>query len=321
MIAPLRRLPAACLLLVAASGCTTVRLREADAVQERLELADVPFFAQTEHQCGPASLAMTLGASGLDVAPEVLSHEVYTPGLKGSLQAELQAAARRHGRLPYTLAPTLPALVRELEAGRPVLVLQNFGLSRAPLWHYAVVIGYQRASDRFVLRTGTTRRELLAAARFDGTWRRGGSWAMVVLRPGEVPVTATAADYVVAAQALAASTGPSVAGPAFDAAVARWPDESLVWLALGNLRLMRKEDRAAEDAFAEAVRRRPGDAAARNNRALLLARRGCVAAARAEIELALKNATGTSLEASVADSAKEIRQSAAGATDTGCPAP
>jgi Flp pilus assembly protein TadD len=134
-------------------------------------------------------------------------------------------------------------------------------------------------------------------------------------------VTATAADYVVAAQALAASAGPVVAGPAFDAAVARWPDESLVWLALGNLRLMRNEDRAAEDAFGEAVRRRPGDTAARNNRALLLARRGCVAEARVEINLALKDATGTPLEASVADSARQIRQSTAGATATGCPAP
>jgi hypothetical protein len=32
--------------------------------------------------------------------------------------------------------------VDQLEAGRPVLVLQNLALKLWPQWHYAVVVGY-----------------------------------------------------------------------------------------------------------------------------------------------------------------------------------
>ena len=313
-------MPAACLLLVAAAGCTTTRLRDAGAAQAAVGLVAVPFYAQTEHQCGPAALAASLQASGVAIEPDALVREVYLPALKGSLQVELQAAARRHGRLAYRLPPTLPALVHELDAGRPVLVLQNFGLVHAPLWHYAVVIGYDRTGDRFLLRTGTTRRQALAAARFDGTWRRAGRWGLVMLRPGEIPSGASAAEYVSAAQALAATAGPALATPAFEAAVMQWPDEGLTWFALGNARLSQDDPRGAEAAFGEALARHPGDAAARNNLALLLARRGCTVAARAQIERALADSAGTALAATVEESVAEIGADEPAAA-TGCPVP
>ncbi|MGW8313838.1 MAG: C39 family peptidase, partial [Desulfuromonadales bacterium] len=60
---------------------------------------DVPFFAQEEFQCGPASLAMVLNWSGIDTQPSDLTPEVYSPGRKGSLQASLIGSARRHGRV------------------------------------------------------------------------------------------------------------------------------------------------------------------------------------------------------------------------------
>ena len=57
-------------------------------------------------------------------------------------QVELVAAIRRYGRVPYEIEPSLSSLTAELQAGRPVLVLQNLGIKIAPLWHYAVVVGY-----------------------------------------------------------------------------------------------------------------------------------------------------------------------------------
>jgi hypothetical protein len=41
------------------------------------------------------------------------------------LQPELLGATRRHGLIPYVLAPDPSALTAELAARRPVLVLQN----------------------------------------------------------------------------------------------------------------------------------------------------------------------------------------------------
>ncbi|HEY3517213.1 MAG TPA: hypothetical protein VGL98_09230, partial [Gammaproteobacteria bacterium] len=93
-----------------------------------LELTAVPFFPQTEYQCGPAALATVLKHAGADVDADALTPEVYAPGLRGSLQPELLGATRRHGFIPYVIEPEPSALAAELAARRPVLVLQNLGL-------------------------------------------------------------------------------------------------------------------------------------------------------------------------------------------------
>ncbi|TMH63749.1 MAG: hypothetical protein E6H57_16700, partial [Betaproteobacteria bacterium] len=134
-------------ILLALCGCAglapqTATLREtlAPALHERFELTQVPFFPQSEYQCGPAALATALAASGVKVTPEELVPEVYLPERKGSLQIEMLAAARRHGMVSYQLAPRFGDLLREIAAGNPVIVLQNLGLRDG--WHYAVAIGY-----------------------------------------------------------------------------------------------------------------------------------------------------------------------------------
>ena len=74
-----------------------------------VELTEVPFFPQTEYQCGPAALATVLAHEGLPVTAEQLAPAVYVEGLRGSLQPELLGATRRHGFVPYVLPPTVPA--------------------------------------------------------------------------------------------------------------------------------------------------------------------------------------------------------------------
>src|SRR5690606_10643372 len=128
-----------------------------DAPVER-ELTHVPFFPQEDYQCGPAALATVLAASGVDVTADALTRQVYLPGRRGSLQTELIAATRRHDRLPYRLEGGLPALLAQVDAGHPVVVLQNLGFKRWPRWHYAVVVGYSAADGTLMLRSGTTRR-------------------------------------------------------------------------------------------------------------------------------------------------------------------
>jgi hypothetical protein len=60
--------------------------------------------------------------------------------------------------IPYVLEPEVTALAAELAAGRPVLVLQNLGLERAPVWHYAVVDGIDQGD--VILRSGTQQRRV-----------------------------------------------------------------------------------------------------------------------------------------------------------------
>jgi hypothetical protein len=293
-------------LLLAATGCSTRLLTQAGATQSRTEIAATPFFPQTDHHCGPAALATVLVASGSETNPEALAREVYIPGLEGSLQAELLTSARRHGRIAFVLEPTVAALLRELEQGTPVLVLQNFGAVSHPLWHYAVVIGYDRERDTFLLRSGGDQRQQLAARRFLGTWERADNWAFIGLRPGVLPADPGAPRYLEAAAALEALGEHARVAPAFEAAVRRWPGEPLAWFALANNQQALGQLAAAEDSYRKVLQIAPAQVAARNNLALLLAQRGCASEARATLEPARAAAAGGPLAAEIDDSLRTI---------------
>lgn len=295
------------LLLLALGGCSTDRLLEAAAAQPRAEISGAPYFSERDHQCGPAALATLLGAAGQPVTPDTLAHEVFIPGRKGSVQAEMLAAVRRHSLVALTLAPTLPALLKEIEQGRPVLVLQNFGLPALPLWHYAVVVGYERERDTVLLSGGRGRQQRLAARRFLGTWGRAGNWAFVALRPGELPADMRAAPLLDAVAALEALGQRASAAASYQAATRRWPSESLAWFALANNQLALGETAAAETAYREVLRVQPDHLPARNNLALLLAHRGCIAAATEALAPARVAADGGPFAAEIADSWREIQ--------------
>ena len=99
------------------------------------------------------------------------------------------AAARGLGRIAYRLAPEPAAVLEEVRSGRPVLVLLNLGVPSSPIWHYAVVVGFDPARNRIVLRSGNIARSIQKAPAWLRRWDWGGRWAVVVLRPGEWPAT------------------------------------------------------------------------------------------------------------------------------------
>jgi len=258
-----------------------------DARSTAVELEATPFFPQTEHQCGPAALATVLRGSGVDVTPGEIVAKVYLPDRQGSLQTELVAATRGYGRMPYLIAPDIPALLAEIKAGHPVLILQNLGLSFHPVWHYAVVIGYLPDDDALILRSGTTRRDVMSAARFLRTWRLAGYWGLIVLRPGELPARPTPAAYLKAAADLESIGQGQAAAQAYAAAVTRWPNDATAWLGLGNTQYQAGNQQAAERSYRRATEADPAYLAAWNNLAEVLAQRGCFHAALATLDGAL----------------------------------
>lgn len=275
----------ATLLLLAACGRTPVL--GPVAAGERIELADVPFYPQDAYQCGPAALATVLRESGVAIDPEQLVAAVYLPDRKGSLQIELAAAARRHGRVPYSIDPDMAGLLNALRAGRPVLVLQNLGIRDWPLWHFAVVIGFDARREEFILRSGTTRRETTAAARFLRTWELGGNWGLVLLAPGELLPDTDRERYLRAVTDMEGVAPPAVLRESFAAALARWPDDPWALVGLGNAQYNAGDARAAEAVFRQVLARDPDHLVARNNLAQILSERGCRAAALALLDPAL----------------------------------
>lgn len=298
---------AACLLL---AGCAA-RGPLIESSSRLVELDDTPFFPQTVHQCGPAALATVLGASQITATPDDLARLVYLPGRRGSLQVEMQAAPRKFGRISYRVAPELAAIVGELDAGRPVLVLHNYGLPFWPRWHYAVVVGYDSVHDRVVLRSGKLRRQQLSAANFMRAWDNADRWGLVLLHPGELPVLVDKNRYLQAAAAFERVATAPDSLRAFSAATAQWPEEPVGWVGLGTASYREGNLLVAADSYRKALQLEPTQAGARNNLAMTLLDLGCPQAARAELQAISNASLSPDLAESVADTSKQIEAKAA----------
>ena len=265
---------AAALLLAGCAGQPSFTERPRSTPVE-VELTAVPFHPQQAYQCGPAALATVLNSAGVETGPGQLTPQVYLPGRRGSLQTELVAAVRRHGRLPYQPEADIEALIRQLQAGHPVLVLQNLGIAALPRWHYAVVIGYSGERDSFILRSGSERRKLVKRDLFLRTWRRAEHWALVVLPPDRLPADPDPERYLRAAADLEATGRIDTARRAYATASRHWPQQVAAWYGLGTTQYLAGEYEAAEAAYRRALELDPDNAAAHNNLARALLAQGC----------------------------------------------
>lgn len=269
---------AAALLLVLAAGCAqlvpqTIALRTGwpDGVPPSVELTGVPFFPQDDYQCGPAALATLLVHGGVAITPEPLVGEVYLPARRGSLQTEMLAAARRHGRISYPLAPRYGDLLREVASGNPVLVLQEIGyLPLVPRWHYAVVNGFDYPSGTVWLRSGTEPRRAMPFTAFERTWMKSGYWAMVVAPPDRIPVTATEDGWLKALIAFARTERGEPLTLAYATALRRWPDSLPAAVGLANQHHARGAIADSVAVLREARRRHPASVVVTNNLAQAL---------------------------------------------------
>ena len=189
------------------------------------------------------------------------------------------AGARRSGAVATPIPGTLEALLRELAAGHPVVVLQNLGLSWAPSWHYAVAVGYDLDAGTMLLRSGPMKRQVLALRTFEHTWKRGGHWAFVTLPPGTLATTASEADTTSALVAFERSAPPAASATAYRAGLQRWPRSYILQMGLGNASHAAGDLAGAEAAFGRAADMHD-QAAAHNNRARVLLELGRPTAAR-----------------------------------------
>jgi tetratricopeptide (TPR) repeat protein len=265
----------ACALLL--GGCsmmlpqtTALQDRPPPQLPERVRLDQVPFVAQEENLCGPAALKMALAGAQIDVGLDQLKREVFLPGRQGSLQAEMLAAPRRHGTIPYKLAPKLEDVLREVAAGTPVIVLQDYGVWPVSAWHYAVVVGYDYPRRRAILNTGLKAGMEMPFAVLEYLWKQSGYWAMVVQPPDRLPATAEEGPYVDAIAAVEKTGDLRAARLAYAAALGRWPDDLKAAVGLANAYYESGDLKQSEAALRTAVERHPDSPILLNNLAQTL---------------------------------------------------
>ena len=282
--APRVAAPAFFLMIFLLGGCAGMGPAARDALapfDQPTRIASVTFFPQTELHCGPAALATVLDHSGLGIDYAALVDRVYLPGRGGTLQVELMAAARSLNRIPWRLPADAGAVLDEVAAGRPVLVLENQGVRRLPYWHYAVVIGFDPDRGDIIQHSGTDADLARSMRRWLRDWTLAGRWALITLPPDQLPLAPDRDRWLRSLADFEAVAEPAAALRAWQTAVQRWPEAPLVWLGQGNSHYRLGETASAIQAFERALALDPDQPAAAFNLAWLRLEAGdpCAAAA------------------------------------------
>jgi len=267
------------------NGCTTSSstanfstgnlLCDLPGIPDRVVLTEVPFFPQQDYQCGPASLAMVLAYRKVTVTPDDLVKQIYLPERKGTLTPEIVAAVRQYEFVPYVLPGGMHDLLIEVAAGNPVLVMQNLGLSWYPVWHYSVVIGYDMKGQYLIMRSGVDAERITTFRNFENTWARADHWALVVAARDQLPATASVLPWLQDADDLSATGHDVGAHHAYVMASEKWPENDMVWFALGNSFYQQQKPAEAEQAYRRALDIKNINPEVLNNLAYALSGQGC----------------------------------------------
>ena len=220
-------------------------------VPTRAQVVGVPLIQQADFYCGPASIAMVLQWAGSDVTQEDIAKLAFNPGAEGTYLADMTGSSRRLGQLAVEISG-FDQLLTEVAAGHPVVVFQNLGLAALPVWHYGVVTAYDFEADLINLNSGQRDQMVMPFAVFEGTWRRGDFWGLVVLPPDQLPASSTETDILRAAAALERVSAYDAAETLYETGAEKWPTNWLWQFGLANARFGKGDLRGAQLALRRA---------------------------------------------------------------------
>jgi len=299
-------------LSILTSGCMTQADRDTgfEMPEKTVELTATPFHPQSQYQCGPASLATVLNTTGLDIDPGQLAGDVYLPDRKGTLQLEMISAVRRFGRIPYDPGDNLQSIMDQINNDLPVLVFLNLGLKALPVWHYAVVIGYEPGPDAVIMRSGTDYRLLMPRQQFLSAWHKSDNWALTVLPAGELPAAVNIDRYVRSIIALESVGQWHAAELSYSAVLKQQPTNTLARFGLANaLQAQGRLDEAVAQYY-EVLILDDNHKPTRNNLADTLLTLGrCEEAIAALEQVVLGRASSTTIDSAIRKTRSEIQAS------------
>ena len=290
-------------LLLHGAGCASL------LTGTSVQVADVPYFPQTDLQCGPAALASLLAKADMSQPVSTLSSWMFTPALGGTLQQDVLGAARRAGVVPVRIAGNLRALQAQLALGRPVLVLQNLGLRRWPQWHYAVVTALNVQADTVTVGGPAGTADAVSARAFVLAWANADYWALVVLRPSEQPSGLLSGEYMQSIAALESIGQLDAAARGYALGITEWPLDMALVVGAGNVELALGHLDAAAALFERVVAADVSNVAALNNLAEVRRRQGRFGEATTLAQRALTFASAGALRAAVLDTLAQIAAS------------
>lgn len=254
-------------------------------VAAKFEIQNVPFFPQKDFYCGPTTLAEVFNFYGHQVTPDSIAPTIFIPQREGSLQIEMVSTARMHGFVPYAAKSDLTTIIQLVAENKPVIVLQNLALPWYPMWHYAVVKGYDLQHAELTLHTGVTENYKVSFELFERTWQRGKYWMLVPLIPGQTSQFLEPFEFINAAYNMLLIGKTQSAIKSLESATKQWPDEWLSYFLIGT-HFIDSAPSLAASWFEQGFENGKSEPNYLNNYAYTLAQIGCMKKAHQVIALA-----------------------------------
>jgi tetratricopeptide (TPR) repeat protein len=309
------------LFIVSLSACVAPQTKQLQFerpkdLPSKAYIKNVPFYPQKQFHCGPSTLAMAMNFYGKKLTPKELAKDVFTPGRKGSFQSEMKAAVRKRGMLAYELTPELVYLLAEVSVGHPVIILQNKSVKYYPVWHYAVVIGYDLNKKQIYLHSGLNKNYVVSMSVFEFTWKRSNRWAMAVLPTDTLPNDRNLINTLQAAVDLEEVGQIDAANQTYQTITKRWPDSLVAIMGAANSHLTLGNAENATSYYLRALELKPKRADIYNNLAYSLLEQSCYQSSLSSIQCAISL---DSSNAEFLDSQHEINQSKSKSSLKSCP--
>jgi hypothetical protein len=163
-------------------------------------IEDVPFFPQDELMCGPAALLSVIeylaprawqdgqGAGSADERLNVITREVYSEQLDGTLPMDLLIYAKRKGFAAEYYEGGLEDLKEKLSDGTPLILFLNLGIDAYPIGHYIVAVGYNDRLKKVLAHSGLKSQKVYSYGWLLRAWSKTG-FSTLLITPQANPRT------------------------------------------------------------------------------------------------------------------------------------
>jgi predicted double-glycine peptidase len=141
-------------------------------------IGNVPFYAQEDYQCGPASLAGVMNYWKTDIAPDDIAKEIYSKSAKGALSIDMVIYPQKKGLLAEQYSGNMKDLRKNIDSGYPLIVLVDYGFWVFQSNHFMVVAGYNE--DGVIVNSGKDKGKFMREEDFIKTWERTRFWTLLI---------------------------------------------------------------------------------------------------------------------------------------------
>ena len=153
----------------------------AEDPENRYYISDVPFFPQSEYECGPAALASVLNYYGYEVRPDEIAKAIYRKRLRGTLSMDLLLFAQGMGVFVRAYRGDLTGVKDQISKDHPLIVFQDVGYPLLPIRHFSVVIGYDETKGILILHSGKQANKAIPYKGFLRSWAKMDNWTLLIL--------------------------------------------------------------------------------------------------------------------------------------------